>query len=993
MTRRQKRANLVGLSVGLCATGVALLLHALGATERLEQITLDLRFRYVNAIEKDPRIVCVDIDDKSIDDFGRWPWTRTRQAALVALPAECGALATVVDLIWSEGETLGVRAAPHLDVLSDPLHTPGGDFDFTFPDHELRRAVARSGNVYISYAYKQRDLLSADEFRSAVDALLRSDESGADQSLAELFQQRRSDASRYAVAPRPEEEDRPIDRARLVAAMVRNPLLEDAEAGSSVRVDGAFAARVAQRCRDAAYARIVADWLHAADRARRPPHELYAELRGELLRDRAAPTFGIDAFLAPALRKALGERGTLRRAPADELRPLAVRVEGVDPAYFLLADAARGAGFVNFDPDSDGVVRRVPVLCAYRGRVLPQIALAVAHDLLGLRSRPAPGGGAVDLVSDDPQIPRRRMQLDRRNELLIPWPSDRVWTSCFEHVSAGFLVRLLETREEIDHACRQMAALLGTLAGSEGFDALRDEAESLAGFGEALDALRAAELSGERDVAMVLREQLAALRAQLDVLAQRAQEVPGTGLSDASAELLGELRRARGALEQMRRNERDATSTLRGRFEGRYVFVGYTATSLADLKPIPTNRSAPGVLAHASLFNGLLTNQLMSSASAAFNLLLACIAGATLSAVSVFLRPRLSLLVLILALVAFITLAGVVPFWRWRYVVELTPAVAAMFLAWSAVSAYRYVFIEGERRQLSTALGQYTSPEIARQVAENAELCRRAEMREVTAMFTDLRGFTTISERIGAERTQRVLNVCLGRFTDALLLHEAMINKFIGDGIFAFWNPVIYPQADHARRACEAAVDLIRGLEMLRDEQARGGGDEVFADLLLRIGVATGNAVVGPCGSEQKFDYTCIGDSVNVAARLESANKFYGTNILVSAATREQGGEGFAFRPLGGVQVKGKQQAVQVFELIGRRDAVDATTLEYARDFGLAVDLFQSRRFADAVGAFDALSRRRPDDPAARHYRDASALLAAHVPGDDWNGAIELTEK
>jgi adenylate cyclase len=220
-----------------------------------------------------------------------------------------------------------------------------------------------------------------------------------------------------------------------------------------------------------------------------------------------------------------------------------------------------------------------------------------------------------------------------------------------------------------------------------------------------------------------------------------------------------------------------------------------------------------------------------------------------------------------------------------------------------------------------------------------------------------------------------------------------MVNKFIGDGIFAFWNPVIYPQPDHALLACETAVDLITALRELIEQKRRDKGDPAFGEIVLRAGIATGNAVVGPCGSEQKYDYTCIGDSVNVAARLESANKFYGTGTLISDGTRQAVGERFAFRPLGGVQVKGKTQAVQVYELLGRSGQVDPTTLEYAEDFGAAVECFQQRDWRAAIAAFESCRARRADDSAAQHYVDAANAFLSNPPDDDWNGAIELKEK
>lgn len=343
--------------------------------------------------------------------------------------------------------------------------------------------------------------------------------------------------------------------------------------------------------------------------------------------------------------------------------------------------------------------------------------------------------------------------------------------------------------------------------------------------------------------------------------------------------------------------------------------------------------------------------------------------------------------------VAYVAVAGGLTFYAWSYWIALTPPIAALLLSYVAVVVHRYLFLERESRQITRALSQYTSATLARKMAEDAELCQRAEEREVTAMFTDLADFTAISERIGAERTQRVLNVSLGCFSDVMIRHEGMVNKFIGDGIFAFWNPVIYPQDDHARRACATALDLQTALSELIEEQLHSDGDEVFQELVLRIGVATGNAVVGPCGSEQKYDYTCIGDSVNVASRLESANKFYGTRILVSGTAREQAGDGFEYRWLGGVQVKGKTQAVQIYELLGRADCVAKEKLIHAERFAHAVTAFQQRRWTAALEAFEQARAASPSESAAQKYIAAIERFTADPPPDDWNGALELTEK
>ena len=161
----------------------------------------------------------------------------------------------------------------------------------------------------------------------------------------------------------------------------------------------------------------------------------------------------------------------------------------------------------------------------------------------------------------------------------------------------------------------------------------------------------------------------------------------------------------------------------------------------------------------------------------------------------------------------------------------------------------------------------------------------------------------------------------------------------------------------------------------------------------MRIGVATGAAIVGPCGSDQKYDYTCIGDSVNVAARLESANKFFGTHVLINGETRDEAGAEFVVRPLGAVRVKGKRDATAVFELLGRAGEVEEARVAYADRFAKALGLFQGREWSQAFEAFGACQMERPDDLAVEQYLEATAYFLTNPPGADWAGAIELTEK
>lgn len=1004
MTRRDRRALRVSLLIGLIATAAVVATFLLGGLERFEFMTLDLRFRYANAQSEAGRIVCIDIDDPSINEVGWWPWSRDVQAALIAIPAEAGAQAILVDLTWSERQPPRVTTEDDLALLDSSTVDGQRALEWIYPDTILAAAIRRAGNVYVNYHFAP-DLRRNAEFQAAVDALLRDDTPEAQRRIDALLRRRAEQPHRREL--RPEEirtEERPLDQARIVAALQRTPTLQATDVAAKLELSPVFVSQpqIFDACRAVALERIVAAYLQRSPAAaEQPADQIFAALTAELgvdPLDRTPVTRG----LRSAIHAVRSYEATVRDplAPLDAVRAAAVRVEGVTPATYEVAAAARRAGFAVFDePDIDGVVRRTPILGSHAGRLLSQMAFLLACDLLGV----APDGiRAVDdglrlTLPDNSQL---FVQLDSDHRLMIPWLAEPDWTRQFTHVSARGIVAIQRGRDMQSANTALIRQSMRSLLDLPKFAALREEGRVLDDVEQLEQQLAAEELASSPDVA-ALRELLAAARAaesefagKLEPLLASIASQPGAAAAaDPATALHRTIARARAANVALERVNRESLDDLRRLVAGKICLIGYTATSLADMKPIPTSKSAAGVMAHANLLNGMLTGRLVYSASTVLNATIAAAFGLLATALCATLRPRLAFWLAGLFVVGYAAIAGVAVFHNYFFNLALTPVFAAVLLPFIVISTYRYVFIDSERRQLATALGQYTSREIARQMAENPELCRRAESREVTAMFTDLRGFTTISERIGAARTQKVLNVCLGRFTEVMLVHGAMVNKFIGDGIFAFWNPVILPQPDHALRACETAVDLLIALDRLKAEQAAAHGDDIYPEIHLRVGVATGNAIVGPCGSEQKYDYTCIGDSVNLAARLESANKFFGTRILVAGPAREYVGDRFVFRSLGGVRVKGKQNAVPVYELLGRPGEVSADMIAYAERFAAAVARFQARDWRASLDQFDECTKLRPDDPAAQEYIDATAGYIARPPPDDWPGAIELAEK
>lgn len=1006
MTRRQRRANLLAALLGLTATACTILAHLLGYLDRFELFTLDLRFRYANALPQDPRLVPIDIDDRSLELVGRWPWDRDVQAALIGVPAELGARAVLVDITWVEPQHVREVVAADPDIV--PATSAFGEFYKAYPDDELIRALAQAGNAYLAYHFTddrldrrttRANLEQSEDFQRAVRLL--SEQDTADPT--EL-------AARLRI---PEVQARwMLTRARAVAALAREPTIGESELAARLSLPPERVAEVYERARKAALRRFIQQCI-AEDPTLREQHpksvvrQIYSQLSDRPFENETP----IKTALIAAYRELLGYELTVQRplAGAAAVGSIAVAVEGLAPVYFPLARAARRCGFVVFEPDEDGVTRRLSVFARHSGHVLTQLAFAMACDELGLdQFRVERGARELVLTSTrDPKL-LRRLQLDEFGRMFVPWVAAETWDEQFApHVKASALIQVQARRAQVARNQAAIRRLQRLALDGPMFDPPDELAVTDAAIDAASAELRAKRLAGRTELLADQEQQLAGLQAARDaavrartaLLQQQSAEAPGADTHAAEDDrrdrraALDEIAVFEAANARLEQEVADTLARLRPLLADKLCLIGYTATSLADATPVPTIKRAPGVIAHANLLNGLLTDHLVRWSTLPVNIALIGLAGLLATVISIYRSPRAAVMQVSAAALLFVLIAGWWLFYQWTYWVVLTAPLIAMLTSYFTIAVYYYLFVDRQRRQLATALGQYTSKAIANQVAEDADLCRKAETREVTVIFTDLRGFTQISERIGAERTQRVLNLCLERLTEVLLRHEALINKFMGDGIFAFWNPVIYSQPNHAELACRAALDLQSALAALIEEQRAAGGDEVFGELVMRVGLATGHAVVGPCGSEYKYDYTCIGDSVNVAARLESANKFYGTLILVNDVTREQVGDRFVFRGLGGVQVKGKRQPVQVYELLGVARAVPRETIEYAAACGRAIALFQQREWTAAQDALAQCLTRRPDDLAAQRYADAAARNAHSPPPADWNGALEILEK
>jgi adenylate cyclase len=399
------------------------------------------------------------------------------------------------------------------------------------------------------------------------------------------------------------------------------------------------------------------------------------------------------------------------------------------------------------------------------------------------------------------------------------------------------------------------------------------------------------------------------------------------------------------------------------------------------------------MVVHANIVNTIVSGAFVRRAPDWAEVAVILLAGAIVSILAAT-RPVLQAGPLAVGLAAVLTAFNawiVFHLWSvWLVIIAPLGAVVASFLV---VTAYRQLTEERAKKQIRSMFAHALSPALVDRLLVDPSLARLGgERRELSCFFSDLANFTPLSERLGERRTVRLLNHYFDHMTEVVQTRRGgYLNKFLADGLLVLFGAPVW-QDDHAARAVRAAVDCIRELDRLNQELQAEHGERV--NLSCRIGIATGEAMVGNCGSTERIDYTAIGDTVNLASRLETANKALGTHILVDETTwRQSGGDGILARPLGRILVVGKREPVGVWSIVGQAGDVSAEEEQSVAEFARGVDHFAERRFAEAAQCFETVLAASPDDKAASLYAGLCRLYVDVPPADDWAGAVQLTEK
>jgi len=436
-----------------------------------------------------------------------------------------------------------------------------------------------------------------------------------------------------------------------------------------------------------------------------------------------------------------------------------------------------------------------------------------------------------------------------------------------------------------------------------------------------------------------------------------------------------------------------AVDVLRGRIapdrlRGRVALIGTTAPGLMDLRSTPVGSAYPGVEIHANLIAGMLDGTLSQKPPYAIGVdtVLVAVTALLLSLLLPILSPlRASLL-------AFAALAGVttlnVMLWSSGVVLPLAAQIVLILSLYALNMSWGYFVESRSKRQFTELFGQYVPPELVDEMARDPErYSMEGKKEELTVLFSDVRGFTSISEGLDSKELTQLMNEYLGAMTQIVQKNRGTLDKYIGDAIMAFWGaPVADPE--HACRAVLTALEMQKVLRSLDAPfQARG-----WPVLHIGVGINTGTMTVGDMGSIVRKSYTVMGDAVNLGSRLEGITKQYGVGIIVSETTRAQC-DSVIYRELDRVRVKGKDAPVAIFEPLGLVGDVDATVVETLSRWHQALGDYR-RQDWDAAGAqLEFLLKQSPECSLYRLYVDRIARYRLEPPGAAWDGVTTFETK
>lgn len=431
------------------------------------------------------------------------------------------------------------------------------------------------------------------------------------------------------------------------------------------------------------------------------------------------------------------------------------------------------------------------------------------------------------------------------------------------------------------------------------------------------------------------------------------------------------------------------TDVINGRvdiseFKDKLVLIGATSPDMHDDYFVPTSggKAMPGVEIHANAIQTMINKDFLAEESFLGNAIILLLS----SVIIAFIAAKWGIKgVTITSPLIIIGYAfGAIYAFNYGLLMNMVYLPLGVLAVFAAETAYAYRTAKKEKQKIKEAFAKYVSSEVVDEVMKNPDQLKLGgDKKEITVFFSDIRGFTTISEELTPEKLVHLLNEYLSAMTEIVMKHKGLVDKYIGDAIMAFWGAPL-EQENNAEMACETSLEMQKKLAELNRKWAL----EKWPAIKIGIGLNTGEAIIGNMGSYQRFDYTAIGDNINLGSRLEGLTKQYGAGILASEATQKKAGSGFVFRKIDLVQVKGKHKPILIYELVCRKEELTAQISSRIKTYEKGFEFYLEQKWDKAIKEFEKVN-----DASSKEFISRCVMFKKSPPPKEWGGAWVMESK